>query len=517
MVWEHRETGECVPRVPLPNEIDALRKKKRANKTPTKKPPLGIDLSLAETRQLDVKEDRYEVLMFVNGSSGSAVGSKLFAMKATRMDWRDPWVTMRVFNMADPWDRARGIDVIAKLFRKQRKMVVVAVGGDGTVKWIIEEIAQLQSSSESKGMARLTPMTASPRVRSERALASKYNVNIGVPLSIIPCGSGNDLSRVLGWGIIPPNPFVGHHCEAIRGIAIEHALNVANHNFVIMDVWEVRIKTQSGGYFCVVKDRVETRMQSANIEPLTGGNAFELAEKMCNYFSFGSDAEVVFNFEKNRTNTRGGNKMVYIAEGAKLLVKGNLLMTEALAYVHARVTKPDGSAGIEPVQLTDQLATALIFLNIASYAAGCDLWDPKIRHPRAAALKKTHSADLDSLADKTPEHTPLHRRSSSMPVYRQPATVDCDVHCNFTEQRMDDNRLEMLSMGSPFAIAKYKTQSNRDGFAQEAQARAYHIHFKDISAIHMQIDGEAIKVYRPLSIEIQRKLQKTMVQRRSQE
>ena len=32
-------------------------------------------------------------------------------------------------------------------------------------------------------------------------------------------------------------------------------------------------------------------MQSANIEPLTGGNAFELAEKMCNYFSFGSDAE----------------------------------------------------------------------------------------------------------------------------------------------------------------------------------------------------------------------------------
>ena len=30
-------------------------------------------------------------------------------------------------------------------------------------------------------------------------------------------------------------------------------------------------------------------------------------------------SQVVFNFEKNRTSSRGGNKFVYIAEGAKMV------------------------------------------------------------------------------------------------------------------------------------------------------------------------------------------------------
>jgi diacylglycerol kinase (ATP) len=78
--------------------------------------------------------------------------------------------------MLDPKNREQGMNLMREEVEKTNKNVrVIAGGGDGTVMWVVEEMKK-------------------HRIPFQKC-----------PLGTIPFGTGNDFSRVIGWGAHEPN------------------------------------------------------------------------------------------------------------------------------------------------------------------------------------------------------------------------------------------------------------------------------------------------------------------------
>lgn len=66
--------------------------------------------------------------------------------------------------------RKEGFSMLAKAVELDRKVILVICGGDGTVMWVISEL-------------------------------QTFNINHNkVPIAMLPLGTGNDFSQILGWG-----------------------------------------------------------------------------------------------------------------------------------------------------------------------------------------------------------------------------------------------------------------------------------------------------------------------------
>ena len=158
---------------------------------------------------------------------------------------------------------------------------------------------------------------------AERGLAD-------VCIAAVPYGTGNDLSRVLGWGGGQPSPsLTGRLFANLRA----HTRLVAKAQPTLFDIWEVTMSaapSAEGGGFFNVRDGVEAPLDqgrtSALAESLGAGGAAGGAadgqqvhvELMMNYFSIGADAAMCFDFERNRPKGSAAlNKLVYAIEGGK--------------------------------------------------------------------------------------------------------------------------------------------------------------------------------------------------------
>uniref|UniRef100_A0A183IV78 Diacylglycerol kinase n=1 Tax=Soboliphyme baturini TaxID=241478 RepID=A0A183IV78_9BILA len=140
--------------------------------------------------------------------------------------------------------------------------VIVAAGGDGTISWILTLIEQVFQPNERKPL-----------------------------LAIVPLGTGNDLSRVLGWG----SASAGDIDVKRLILAIKHSKPVS------LDRWNVRITLIS---------RFGMKWIQQNF-------------KMNNYLSVGVDALVTLNFHHRRKHLprvmsgRFINKLLFFTYGTK--------------------------------------------------------------------------------------------------------------------------------------------------------------------------------------------------------
>lgn len=246
------------------------------------------------TWEVTFHEDCIPLFVFINKRSGGQVGE---------------WIIRRFNKLLNPIqvvDLRNGEPnhTFHLLSRTNRPYKVLACGGDGTAAWILSVIDKMKE---------------------------EYPNSFIPPVAVLPLGTGNDLSRTLGWG-------GGYDKEPIDRI-IEC---VIKGNDILLDRWLIKITTEND----------------------------EVSEMILNnYFSIGIDAKIALDFhnarEKNpsRFKSRTINKMYYAHYGAVSMIGGTSTMHKRVKLIvdDLEIDLPKNLEGI-------------MLLNLPSWAGGKNPW-----------------------------------------------------------------------------------------------------------------------------------------------
>lgn len=308
-------------------------------------------------------ESRYDIVYcFVNSKSGGGVGKSLLKLKLKRLEYTNG--TIRVVDLLNRQDRSKSIKELSDIVQNKAKVCAICAGGDGTVKWILQLFARAKIQN--------------------------------VPLSIVPFGTGNDMSRSLGWGGSAPWGLVNTGLIRFRELCDEHRCATP----IKADMWRVVVKLRSGGkVFTVGSDR-KSELDKEKTSSQT------IDENMINYFSIGIDAKISFDFARNRKSTQLLNKMEYGLQGAWKTFSP----TPRLGDVCKATVDADGKR----VEKLDPCAVAYIFHNIRSYGAGMDIWRDAYnrRHfPKQFGPQRVDDGLLELLTVRTAPQIPLGHMS----------------------------------------------------------------------------------------------------------
>lgn len=267
------------------------------------------------------------------------------------------------------------------------KFCLVVCGGDGTVGWVLNVIEKLKLKNP-------------PHV------------------CILPLGTGNDLSRVLGWG-------EGYTTgDDVHVDQIFRQMNEAKP--VCLDRWKVEIKNLKR----VMLPKLKYKKLVMN-----------------NYASVGVDALVTLNFHRQRQSRpwlfahRVINKLCYFTYGTK-----DVLERECKNLHEKLKVELDG----KEIKLPE--IEGIVILNISSWGGGCQPW---------------------GMAE--------------------------EENSQFTPQRYDDGRLEVMALYSSFHIAQLQV-----GLAAPlrlGQAKTVKISLRG-GKVPMQVDGEPWEQSDPADITV---------------
>eukprot|EP00048_Salpingoeca_helianthica_P004984 m.82951 g.82951 ORF g.82951 m.82951 type:complete len:817 (-) comp13425_c0_seq1:33-2483(-) len=237
---------------------------------------------------------RPPLLVFVNSRSGGGQGTAICRAAA------------RIFNTHQVFDLTQSGPVPGLcVFRRLRRCHVMVAGGDGTVNWVLNAISEMKECCHA---------------------LQDWEPAVG----IIPVGTGNDLSRVLGWG-------PGYEGEEIE----PYFLAGGQGTSTFIDRWDVSIQSSA----------------AASVTAMT------------NYLGVGIDADVALKFHNKRNEcpskfkSRARNKGHYVTAGMTSLVEQSCKDLPSFVTLTG-----DGRA----IPLTD--LQGVIVLNIGSYGAGADAW-----------------------------------------------------------------------------------------------------------------------------------------------
>jgi diacylglycerol kinase (ATP) len=244
------------------------------------------------------------LLVFVNLNSGGGFADAFLLHVSS-----DPSVSVvRLPAEADTWASAHSAILTHPELR------CVACGGDGTSNWVLTLLNAHFGFGDIPGRP---------------------------PVAVLPFGTGNDMSRALGWGGLVSGRDVRDPDRLFHPVRLTPALKA-------VDVWQISVM------------RSDTHDVSVRY--------------MLNYFSIGCEAEIAYDWENCRRGRCGRcyccscmAQACYVPAGVR-----NACCKRALAeYMEIAILQPDGAS--QRLQ-TGRRDKTLIFQAIPSMYAGKDPW-----------------------------------------------------------------------------------------------------------------------------------------------
>ena len=336
------------------------------------------------------------LLLLINKLSGGQQGEKIYHKLIRLLNPR------QVFLLSHNADLEQVLDTYGSLENSR----ICVCGGDGTVGWIIS------------------------------TLVEKYSSLSNPPISICPLGTGNDLSRVLGWG---------WHYEEKR--LSKTLLEMHNARSIALDRWQISLgplinpiaETEPGNdrrcFSCLLE---HPRFVVERDPPLY--QQYRTALNICfsNYLSFGLDAAVVLDFHDQRMQNPSGftsplkNKLLYLNTSRKYFKEFALWRSWHLRpYMRIICDEQDVTDSIRQCH-------TIVLLNISSYGSGTRPWGSVSR--RSGTMSKTAF-----IADR--QITP----SGSREVDETNEMVSSGISptpTHFREQSLNDGKIEVIGLDS---------------------------------------------------------------------
>lgn len=257
----------------------------------------SVRLHLAGIKPPNI-ENWEPLIVIANTKSGSSTGSTVLSLLR---GYLHPMQVMELGSRG-PQD---ALQWAAKT--SPRPCRILVAGGDGTIGWVLNTIYSL-------------------------------NIKPQPSVAIMPLGTGNDLSRVLGWGAEPPSTL--DPLQILRSIRRARSVNLDRYDLQIEKL-HYRLPIQ--------------RHPTKTIH-------------VYNYFSVGVDAYITYNFHKTRESrfyllsSRIFNKLLYFTFGTQQVMQPDCERIEQKLILHL------DNKLVELPELQ-----ALVFLNIDSWGAGCKL------------------------------------------------------------------------------------------------------------------------------------------------
>ena len=299
------------------------------------------------------------------------------------------------------------------------------------------------------------------------------------PASICPLGTGNDLSRVLGWG---------HQYNPKRFLKMLTQIPLAQA--VALDRWQIQI--QALDITATMPDYENTRrclffmhndpkfIRDAD-QPFYENHRAPTKMHFFNYMSFGLDAAVVLDFHARRTadstkfTSPFKNKLLYLNEARKYFNEFAFGMSWSLGpYIRLICDGRD---------LTDSIRSChtLVLLNITSFGSGTRPWNSLLTNiSRAPPNIQNDDTALETNANFRTEITSNNPNNETLG--------------RFEAQDFGDGKIEVLGLSSTqMAFIHLGFQGNRI-----AQCRQIRIELNHPMPVHM--DGDPF--YLPASISL---------------
>ncbi|KAL6052029.1 Diacylglycerol kinase [Balamuthia mandrillaris] len=252
------------------------------------------------------QQEQPRLLIFVNSKSGGQQGAYLLPKFQALLP------ASQVFDIVAEGGPRNGI--LQHMKHGATNIRILACGGDGTGKWVLETMDNM-----ALGQTKVT-------------------------VAMLPLGTGNDIGRVLGWG-------GGYTFGSLLQPIIAEVMQAKE---VPLDRWRVQLlKPSSDG-----DEPSEVAVHSMN-----------------NYLSLGfADAKVALDFHNTREKkphlfiNRGINKLWYASYGLRNALQDAFQKDPPLMNDAVEITV-DGQKVVIPESIQ-----GVVVLNLPSYAGGMNLW-----------------------------------------------------------------------------------------------------------------------------------------------
>ncbi|CAF1050325.1 unnamed protein product [Rotaria sordida] len=346
------------------------------------------------------------VIFFINKLSGGQKGDQVYRTLVHLLNPR------QVFLLENDTTIMQALNIYSSL----SNIRICICGGDGTVAWILSRL-----------------MDAFPPLKNP-------------PVSICPLGTGNDMSRALGWGYrYKPKQLM----ETLTQISRAHSTP--------LDRWRIQIEAleinRSNNEFVNRRRRFSSFMRHPKFirnaeQPFYDNHRTPINTYFFNYISFGLDAAIVVDYYASRTRHPSKftsplkNKILCINESRKYFNDFAFgIAWDLTSYIRLICDGQDFTDSIRHCH-------SLIVLNTRSFGSGTHPWSGKSKN-RIESLSDDHEED-DSFDQISTHSLPTHDSPINDHDENQTTTTIGGLGRaaldNFETQDFGDRKIEVLGL-----------------------------------------------------------------------